>query len=162
MDTAKVFKTKTGYCHVTQDKIILTRDGIIGDAAKLTMGNNIARPLIIYGIITIGFLFFSVKGFKQQDNFAGSIFLIPGILLAFSIFKSWNNSAAPIILRSSIRNVEFKKAMPGATRSYFTIYFENEKGKIKKRLILLPGSLSNGTEETKKALEIMAAEFGHK
>ena len=33
--------------------------------------------------------------------------------------------------------------------------FEQEGGKIKKRLILLPGSLSDGPKETSKAVEIM-------
>ena len=43
----------------------------------------------------------------------------------------------------------------GATRSVFEITFEQSSGKLKKRLILLPGSLNNGAQETEKALEIM-------
>ena len=33
--------------------------------------------------------------------------------------------------------------------------FEQDDGKIKSRLIMLPGSLNDGTNETEKALEIM-------
>ena len=33
--------------------------------------------------------------------------------------------------------------------------FEQNDGKMKRRLIMLPGSLNDGTNETEKALEIM-------
>lgn len=46
----------------------------------------------------------------------------------------------------------------GATRSVLEITFEESNGKFKKRLILLPGSLNNGAQETEKALEIMKNE----
>ena len=36
--------------------------------------------------------------------------------------------------------------------------FEDENGKMKKRLITLPGSMNNGQNETEKAIEIMTAE----
>ena len=49
MENEKTFKTKTGFCHILSDKIILTRDGIIGNVAKVTVENNINRVLLIYG-----------------------------------------------------------------------------------------------------------------
>ena len=159
MDTEKIFKTKTGYCHITQDNIILTRDGIIGNVAKVTMGNNIARPLIIYGLISFGFLLLALKGLKEGQTPIAILFLILGLILIFAIIKSFNNSATPIISRHSIQGIEFKKSIPGATRSYFTVHFKNDKGQTKQRLILLPGSLSNGQSETEKAIEIMTSEF---
>ncbi len=48
-----IFRTKTGYCHILADRILLTRDGIAGNIAKLTVGNKISRILIIYGLISI-------------------------------------------------------------------------------------------------------------
>lgn len=74
------------------------------------------------------------------------------------ILKSVNNSATPIIDRTKIKEVRFLKAMVGITRARFEIMFEDENGRLKKRLILLPGSLSNGAIETTKALEIMKNE----
>ena len=161
MDIEKVFRTKTGYCHVMHDKILLTRDGTIGNLAKVTMANNIARPLIIYEIISLGLFVFAFKGFLEGQSPTASIFLILGILLVFGIIKSLNNSASPIIDRKDITGVKFKKAIPGATRSYFIIYFKNEKGQAKRRLIMLPGSLSGGQNVTTKAVEIMTSEFPH-
>jgi hypothetical protein len=47
MESEKIFKTKTGFCHILPDKIVLKRDGVVGNAAKVTVGNNIARILLI-------------------------------------------------------------------------------------------------------------------
>jgi hypothetical protein len=159
MNTEKVFRTKTGYCHVLQNKIVLTRDGVLGNIAKVTMGNNIARPLIIYGIICFLFFFFAIKGFTEGQIPEAILFLVLGLLLILGIIRSLNNSATPIIDRKDIREIIFKKAVTGSTRSYFIVRFENEKRQIKQRLILLPGSLSNGPQETAKALGIMTAAF---
>jgi hypothetical protein len=38
------------------------------------------------------------------------------------------------------------------------VLFEDEQGKIKKRLIMLPGSLTDGQNETKKAIKIVTDE----
>jgi len=37
MDNEKKFKTKTGFCHILADKLILTRDGIVGNVANVTV-----------------------------------------------------------------------------------------------------------------------------
>ena len=161
MDAEKVFKTKSGYCHVLRDKIVLTRDGVIGNVANVTMGNNIARPLIIYGLIVIGLFYFAIKNFNSGQNFSTLFFTALGLFLIFGILKSLNNSATPVIDKEKIKDIEFKKAVTGATRSYFIVRFENDSGQIKRRLIMLPGSLSNGQVETEKALQIMTTEFGH-
>ena len=161
MNTEKVFKTKTGFCHILEDKIVLTRDGLIGNIAKVSMGNNIVRPLTIYTGISIGLLFAAYTSFKDGQSVSAILFLCIGILLLFKVFKSLNNSASPIIQRDQIKSIEFKKAISGATRAYFIIKFENENGKIKQRLILLPGTLNNGKVEADNALQIMTTEFGH-
>lgn len=160
MNTENTFRTKTGYCHITEDKIILTRDGIIGNFSKVTMGNNIARPLIIYGLIALGLFFLAYKSFSEGQRVSANISLILGLLLVVNIIKNLNNSATPVIDRERIRDIKFKNAITGATRSYFIIHFENDKGDLKRRLILLPGSLTSGKEETQKALQIMTEEFG--
>ena len=159
MHTENIFKTKSGYCQVLKDKIVLTRDGVTGNVAKVTMGNNIVRPLIIYGVISMSLFFLGFKSFSEGRTLEALFLVIIGFFLIFAIIKSSKNSASPIINRQNIKDIEFKKAVPGATRAYFIIRFENEVGKIKQRLILLPGSLSNGESETQKALEIMISEF---
>jgi hypothetical protein len=149
VETEKVFRTKTGYCHVLPDKIVLTRNGIIGNLSKVAVGNHISRSLIISALIAIWLLYLAFSHFMKDERFISLICLLVATFLIQAIFKSWNNcfqfakpgSAAPIIERSSIKSAAFRPARKGLTRAYFEILFENANGKIKKRLIMLPGSL---------------------
>ena len=126
-----IFRTKTGYCHILADRILLTRDGIAGNIAKLTVGNKITRILIIYGLISIFLFYFAFEYFKE-DKFASMVFnIILGLFLLYNIKKSLNYSAASIIARDRIKEVKFMNAKFGATRSAFEIVFEDNNGKLK-------------------------------
>ena len=158
MESEKTFKTKTGFCHILPDKIVLTRDGVVGNVAKVTVGNNIARILLIYGAITIGLFYFAYEAFKSRQTLQPILFGLIGLYLIYGILSSINNSATPIIDRKKIKDLKLKKAVKGLTRSRFEVLFEDENGKIKKRLITLPGSLTDGQDETEKAVQIMREE----
>ncbi|RDC56522.1 phosphoribosylaminoimidazolesuccinocarboxamide synthase [Pedobacter chinensis] len=158
MDNEKTFKTKTGFCHILPDKIVLTREGIIGNVATVTVGNNISRILIIYGGLAIGLFYLAFDSYTEGQIAPLILFGLFGIYLVYGIVNSINNSATPIIDRQNIKEVKFKKAIVGLTRSRFEVLFEDEQGKLKKRLILLPGSLTDGQSETEKAIKIMTDE----
>ncbi|WP_166382367.1 phosphoribosylaminoimidazolesuccinocarboxamide synthase [Polaribacter sp. 11A2H] len=154
----KQFKTKTGFCHILPDKIILTRDGIIGNVAKVAVGKSITRVLIIYGGISIFLLYSAFDSFQTGQIPMSIFYLIIGLFLMYGIFASFNNSATPIIERKDITSIKLKKAIFGITRSRFEVLFKDENGKIKKRIIMLPGSLDNGKNETEIAKKIMKEE----
>lgn len=156
----KIFRTKTGFCHILPDKIVLARDGIAGSAANAVSGktNSIGRTLIIYGVLTIYFAFKAYNMFVKEDTVWAILYSLVVVFNVYAITTSINNSSASVIEKDKIKSVTFNKAKPGLTRSYFEVFFEAENGKIKKRLIMLPGSLSNGSEETQKALQIMEEE----
>lgn len=158
MENEKTFKTKTGYCHVLPDKIVLTRDGIIGNISQTVIGNGISKILLIYSAISIFLLYFAFKAY-QENKIATTLFHLgfAGYLF-YKAKQSMNYSATPTIERNTIKELKFIDAKYGATRSRFEILFEDEKGKIKTRLILLPDSLNDGEKETKKALDIMKSE----
>ena len=158
MESEKIFRTKTGFCHILPDKIVLTRDGVIGNVAKVTVGNNIARILLIYGAITVGLFYFGFEAYKTGQMLQPILFGLIGLYLIYGIVSSLNNSATPIIARENIKDVKLKKAIKGLARSRFEVLFEDENGKIKKRLIMLPGSLTDGHNETEKALHLMKEE----
>ena len=153
----KTFRTKTGFCHVTADQIILTRDGVIGNVAKVTVGNNILRILIIYGLISVGLIYFAYDSYLKGNTIATILFGLLGLYLIYGVAKSLNNSATPVIDRKDIKTIKFIKGTSGLGRSRFEIEF-SQGGKIKKRLILLPGSMTGGHVETDKAVEIMREE----
>ena len=155
MEIEQKFKTKTGFCHILTDKIVLTRDGIVGNVTELTTGNNIYRILGIYGIMSIVLLYMAYTKIMKEDWIEFAVYCGIGIYLVYSLIKSLNLSATRIIMRNKIKNVEFKPARKFLTRSYFKVDFEQNNRKIKSRLIMLPGSLNKGTNETQKAVEIM-------
>jgi hypothetical protein len=157
METEKTFRTKTGFCHVTADKIILTRDGVIGNISNVTVGNNISRILIVYGLLSIGLIYFAYDSYIKGETVTPLFFGLIGLYLIYGIVKSRNNSATPIIERKDIKNVTYNAGTSGLTRPRFEIEF-NENGKIKKRLIMLPGTLGGGQSEGDKAVQIMKDE----
>ncbi len=158
MENEKTFKTKTGFCHISSDKIVLTRDGIIGNLSKIFIGNGIAKNLFLYSVIVILWLYVAFISFQNKENGRAVLFTLLGFFLGNFIMKNRNNSATPIIERNKIKDAKFINGKTGLTRSRFEIIFEDENGKLKKRLIMLPGSLSDGSNETEKALEIMKSE----
>jgi hypothetical protein len=158
MDTEKIFRTKSGFCHILSDKIILSRNGIRGDFSKVVVGNNISRILIIYTILSCILMYGAYDLYVKGQQFQTMIFGLLGLYLIYGVIRSLNNSATPIIERNKIKNVIFIKAIPGITRARFEILFEDEESKIKKRVILLPGSLQNGSLETELAVKIMKEE----
>ncbi|RZJ54869.1 MAG: phosphoribosylaminoimidazolesuccinocarboxamide synthase [Flavobacterium sp.] len=158
MEKEKTFKTKTGFCHVLPDQIVLTRDGIIGNVSKTVVGNNISKILIIYGGLAVFMFYNAFVSFKNQQNGSAIFYVLFAFFLGYAILKSLNNSATPIIERNKIKDTRFINGKTGLTRSRFEITFEDENGKQKKRLIMLPGSLNDGSKETEKAVEIMKSE----
>ncbi len=158
MEKENTFKTKTGYCHILKDKIVLTRDGVIGNMAKVISSNNLTRILIVYTLFAFFLLYLAYKGSKEGQFFMPLFYGTVSFYLFFGVFTSRNNSVTPVIERDKIKGVKYIKATFGLTRARFEVFFEDENGKIKKRIIMLPGSLSNGKVETEKALEIMKQE----
>lgn len=154
----KIFRTKTGFCHVLPDKIVLTRDGIIRDISEIVIGNNIKQPLIVYGVIALGLFYFAYEKYQEGKMLLSVIFGLLGLGVMYSIFQSRNYSATPILERSKIKSCRLKKGLKGITRSRFEVLFEDKNGKTKKRLIMLPSSMYDGQDETEKAITIMKDE----
>jgi len=132
MDDKKTFKTKTGFCHILPDKIVLTRDGIIGNISKGVVGNNIGKILFIYGGLSVVLFYYAFDNYQKGLILLPIIFGLIELYLIYGIINSLNNSAIPIIERDKIKEVKLKKAIIGLTRSRFEIIFYDENNKIKK------------------------------
>ena len=102
MENEKTFRTKTGYCHISPDKIILTRDGIIGNVAKVTVGNRMTRTFIIYGALTLWLFYTSYSSYRDGQLFNSILFLLLALWMGYAIISSLNNSATPVIERNKI------------------------------------------------------------
>lgn len=158
MENGKVFKTKTGYCHILKDKIVLSRDGIVGNVASVVSGNHIYQSVIIY-LTAIGFLtYFLIKNYSEKSYVGIALDATLIAVLSYYIFRAFGYSATPVIERNKISQIVYKKAIPFLTRASFEVHFTDEKGRNKKRLIFLPGSLTNSETIANEALEIMRSE----
>lgn len=158
MAKEKKFRTKTGYCQIFPDKIVIAREGVRGELAEAVYGNKISRALIVYSVLALVFLFFAFIYYIFGKTINAIVCVLFVLWLIITVLFSLNNSAAPVIKRNSIIKAKFVKGIPFITRSRFVIYFKDEKGRKKKRLILLPGSLCNREEAEKEALKIMKGE----
>ncbi|EDM44786.1 phosphoribosylaminoimidazole-succinocarboxamide synthase [unidentified eubacterium SCB49] len=155
MEAEQKFKTKTGFCHILTDRIVLTRDGFRGNVAEVISGNKTSGFLIIYGLVAVLMFYNAYSDFVKENWFFFGFYLLIGIYLIYGIIKSKNYSASPVIFRQNIKTIKFIPAKKFLTRSHFKVRFEQEDGKEKTRLIMLPGSLSDGPKETIKAVDIM-------
>lgn len=158
MEQGKIFRTKTGFCHILPDKIVLTRDGVLGNAAKLVVGNGLTRVLVIYALAALALFYAAYLDFSAERYITASICLLFGIFLLLGIIKSRNNSATPVIPRAQIVDLKFVRGLSGLTRSRFEVFFTDDKNRLRKRLILMPGSLNGEKEENEKALRILREE----
>lgn len=158
METEKRFATKTGYCHILPDRIVLTRDGIVGNMANISVGNTIYRILFIYSLLCCALIYGIYDLYLKGHFFTVIFYSLIVLYLIYGIVSSFNNSSTPVIERNRIRKTRFIKGIPGLSRSRFEIKFEDDAGKIKKRLIMLLGSATGGIKETERALRIMKEE----
>jgi len=151
------FRTKTGYCHVLPDRIILSSSPNPAIGAQGVTGKNIMQTLVMYGLLSLCLFYQAYNSYEENAIHFVVIFSLAGLYLLYVVFTSISNSTAPVIERKAIELVKFSKTIPGITRSHFAVFF-NENGKGKKRLILLPGTLAGGIDETALAVTIMKRE----
>lgn len=158
MDSENTFKTKTGFCHVLPDRIVLSKDGNPDAVTKSSNNNTVFLNLLVYAMLSALLFYLGYNAMLRNELFQAIFACTIASLLIYVIIISLNNSSTPIIKRSSITEVKLNKAARGLTKTHFIINFTDDNGKPKKRLIILPGSFSNGNEETERAIEIMLNE----
>lgn len=151
---ATTFRTKTGYCHLLNDQIVFSKQEQIGDFSELKSENRTTQNLIIY-LILIGLCaYWGFRAYEQHLMVRFTILCCIGGIFLLSIPRILTYSDTAIILRNRITGVQFRKAVPFVNYAQFVVFFTDEKGRKRKRLILLPGKL-NDQAETQQAVEKM-------
>jgi len=158
MENEKVFKTKDGICHILQDKIVITSNGKSVSETLLSTKNWMPIILLVFSIASVILFYFAVDNYQNNKHVESIIFGLAGIYTIYANLVNIHTSTIPVVDRKSIKTIKFKKGIIGLTRSRFEVFFENEKGKTKKRYVMLPGSLTGGENETEKALQLMRSE----
>ncbi|MCB9555253.1 MAG: hypothetical protein H6707_04060 [Deltaproteobacteria bacterium] len=148
------FRTKTGICTIEPGRILISREGSRGFLARLLVGNSIKRILVVYSFFGVVLLGVGSLFLMTDRLFEGAMLVLSAALLLRAVIKSRHNTAASEIAREDVIKIENHEPNEGLTRGYFTVHYQ-EKDAVKKRLIMLPGSLSKGTDEYQKAVNIL-------
>ena len=84
MEQENTFRTKSGFCQILSDRIILTRDGAVGKFSEFFVGDKISRILVIYSVIVLFLFFFAFKAFQENKI---ATFLFNGSFAIYLLFK---------------------------------------------------------------------------
>jgi hypothetical protein len=153
--TPLTFETKKGFCHVFDDRIVLTNDGDCNRVDPNPRQQERSMFVYLYAFMALYLLFQAVENLQMARYFGGVTRILIVVALIAVVVKSINTTGVPLILRKDIVSVVFSPARQNMTRAYFTVLYKNNNGAVKRRLIMLPGSLSGGADATEKALAIM-------
>lgn len=148
------FRTKSGRCVVTTETITIRREGLTGSLTKGIYGNTINQAMILTGTLAVVLVGIGVMEMIDENYFAGLLTMLLGVYIGIGIFRSRDNSTAPTIQRAAVRSVEISPPIFLLSRGYFIINFD-DNGQLRRRIIMLPGSLSGGGREYQKALDIL-------
>jgi hypothetical protein len=155
-ETEYTFNTKTGTCTVSPTRLVLTRQGEVGQAARFMYGKSVRRGLAIYSVLGAVTLVYGVWQLINQSYLVGALFCLIGAYLFWNVIASWNNSSINLIERSAVQSVEVQPPKARLSSGYFIIHFVHN-GKKRKRLVMLPGAAYGGAEEYPGALAAMKA-----
>jgi hypothetical protein len=148
------FRTKTGTCIITAERLVLEREGVAGTAAGALVGGSVNRILVIYVVLTVVLAVLGLKHLLEGDVTMGGVLCGFALYLTVGVLRSRGLSATPEIRLSSIERIEPCKPRPPLTRGYFVVHFR-ENGVPRRRLVLLPGSLSGGGREFEHARRVL-------
>jgi len=149
----KNFKGKYEYCHIDNDKIVITRtseiEDLVTDYSKSI--NDFFKTLMVFYIFIPVFTALSVV-FYYIGNYGLSIYTGGGALffLLLAFYSILFTSVSPMIYRDKIVRIQFKRTL--LFNSIVIKY--KDFGLIKKRGILL----TNNQVEIDTALEILLTE----
>jgi len=161
METNSTFKTKTGYCHILPDKIVLSVDGDIEKALNATSEKHNPKALkSIFALIIIfllGSVYYQYR--NLQIDLGTVIFIVVfSLILYFILLKMLSYPSVHQIDRSKISKIKLFKSHGGLTYSKFIVYFESENKKKMATDITLPDPNIFGKKYLDDAVKILTDE----
>lgn len=157
IETTPKFQTKTGYCYLRDSRLVLTRGG---ERSTQVRCSPVISWLAVSFQFIMGALLLLEAYVVMQDEFRPLVIAL-ALLSAWLLYGSLTvilgrYSTVTVISKDSIQSVKFCRGVRGFTRSRFVVTFRNPRGKIHRRLIMLPGSMNGGNQVTdNEALGVM-------
>ena len=135
------------------DRIVIRREGTAGGLAILLAGNSITRVLFVYGIMAVSLIGLAIYLAVSGHFLLTGLALVWAAVILRGVVRSRHFSAIAEIPRNAIESIEVHEPRL-ATRGYFLVYFRLGDA-VKKRIIMLPGSMSGGSAEFQHALVVL-------
>lgn len=149
------FKTKLGYCHILEDKLVFSPNEMLKDKDLVNNNNRIWLMRTLYGIGLLASLY-AIYYDIITDEYPSFYTSLMFVFLCLGFVQSFRVNGQSVIERKQISAVDFVQAKKKVTRGFFKVHFKDEKNSDQTRLILLPGSLSGGEQATEEALKVMS------
>ncbi len=159
MDNNNSFPVANGYCHIFDDRIVLTNSADPNDVqrpASSQMASILSIGQLVVGIIL---LVAAVVSIWLGEIFGASSAIFLGIALIIYSQTRKLRSDSPVIQRSSISEVRFRQEYRNPYRAMFIVQYRDENDRLKNRPIILRGNLRTNQEEIEAAYDLMASEF---
>jgi hypothetical protein len=151
--TALTFRLKRGFCHITDEDVLMSRWDRVEDFSRSNPINamifGISTELIVVAIIG----YFGYKSYLIGNYINIGLMGIFLIMAVYRIVHYFLYSSDNQIKREDITLVEYKPGIPYLTIPQFVLYYE-VNNKQKKRLIPLSGLLY-GKSARVNAMKIM-------
>lgn len=148
------FKTRTGYCHVHTDQIIITPFKYVErmHESETKKKSYLFLGMLIFFILTLGY--FTYRRYIHEEwlqvfVIGGTVFLF--ILKAIVKIKQLNSK---YIFRNTIKTIDFFYSEGEDKNNYFIVYFESN-GIKEHSIIMLPTSIPYKSKECDELVEIV-------
>ncbi|MEQ9229660.1 MAG: hypothetical protein RIF46_03190 [Cyclobacteriaceae bacterium] len=158
MSQTRKFRTKNGFCHVMDDRIVFTHSGLYGQLGDIAGQGNMARLLILFGGFTVIAAVFSYVNYVEGQLVWAALFGAIGAYLFYGIANNLNTTIHPILLRDQIIEIKYTKSKGILSYPYFEVRFKDEKGRVRKRLITLPRANRRNAQGIREAVQFMSEE----
>lgn len=152
----KRFKTRSGYCHVHTDQIIITPFKYVKrmHESETKKKSFLFLAMLIFFILSLGY--FTYRRYTHEEWL--QVFVIGGTVLVFSLIaidkiKQLNSK---FIFRNTVKTIDFfySEGDEDKINNYFIVYFESN-GKKEHSIIMLPTTVGYKSKECEELIGIM-------
>ncbi len=157
----KTFRTKSGYCHILQDKIVFSKDGDLEKALTEKGQNHNSKSFkILFAFILCILIYFVYDQYKKEiiDLNTLTISLIACPFIYFFVALGLNYETIAQIDRKKINKTQLHSRTHPLTYPKFIIYFDNEMGKKKVTAVVFRDPNLFGKTDMENAIRILREE----
>lgn len=117
MKSVELFRTKSGYCHVFDDKIILSQNDDTEEALGLIKSESIHKYIVIYFVLAAVLGVVAYFNYVNQKHASAFFLFCLSFFFLFNAIKSIGYSSINILDKKDIKNIIYKKPIVGVTRA---------------------------------------------